>query len=98
MKFRIQLTTSAIGDLKWFDKYERVLILDVMERQLCNEPEMETSHRKCLRKNVLSTWELRIERYRIFYNVSEEYALVEVLAVGYKEHNKLFIRGKEIEL
>jgi mRNA-degrading endonuclease RelE of RelBE toxin-antitoxin system len=33
--------------------------------------------------------------YRIFYDVEEEHATVYVKAIGRKEHNRLFIRGKE---
>lgn len=33
--------------------------------------------------------------YRIFYDVAEEHATVYVKAIGWKEHNRLFIRGKE---
>jgi len=38
---------------------------------------------------------LRVGTYRIFYDVEEERATVRVKAIGWKEHNRLFIRGKE---
>ena len=47
--------------------------------------------------NPVSPWELRIDRFRVFYSI-EEGNEVKVIAVGHKEHNVLFIRGKKIEL
>lgn len=57
-----------------------------------------TWNRKPLRPNDISTWELRIGQRRVFYDVDTEDNVVTVKAVGWKEHNKLFIRGKEFEL
>jgi len=51
-----------------------------------------------LRPNDLSAWELRVDRCRVFYDVSAEEATVTVKAVGWKEHNRLFIRGREFQL
>jgi mRNA-degrading endonuclease RelE of RelBE toxin-antitoxin system len=98
MKFRIDIAQSAFDDLQCFKKYERVLILDTMDKQLRDEPAVETRNRKSLRENILSRWELRINKYRVFYNVNETVGVVDVTAVGYKEHGKLFIRGKEVKI
>lgn len=98
MKFHIELSKSALEDLQWFKKYERVLILDAIDRQLLYEPAVETRNRKSLLKNILSRWELRVDEYRVFYNVNETDGIVDVTAVGYKEHGKLFIRGKEVKI
>jgi len=98
MIFRIELAESALEDLRWFKKHERVLILDAIDRQLIHEPTIETRNRKGLRDNILSRWELRVDKYRVFYNVNEKEGIVDITAVGYKEHGKLFIRGKEVKL
>ena len=45
----------------------------------------------------IAPWELRVGNYRVFYELAAE-ACVKVVAVGYKEHNDLFIRGKAVEL
>ena len=42
-------------------------------------------------------WELRIDDYRIFYDI-EENEVVKVVAVGHKSHNDLLIRGAKVEL
>ena len=46
----------------------------------------------------LADWELRIRQHRVFYEVDEAAARVRIVAVGYKEHNKLFIGGEEFIL
>ncbi len=98
MKFHINISDGAIDDLKWFKKHERILILDETEKQLRDEPMTVTRNRKKLRDNILSRWELRIDNYRIFYNINEDNKTVDITAVGYKEHNQLFIRGKEVRI
>lgn len=98
MNFRIEVAESALKDIQWFKKHERVLILDKMEKQLRHQPAMITRNRKALRHNILSRWELRIGKYRVFYNVDQNAQLVIITAVGYKEHNKLLIQGKEVKI
>jgi mRNA-degrading endonuclease RelE of RelBE toxin-antitoxin system len=71
-----------------------VLIVDAIDDQLIYEPHLETRNRKLLESNPLGAWELRIGRYRVFYDVDTVARLVLVKAVGWKEHNILYIRGK----
>lgn len=96
--FELEFTESAIEDLRYFKKAQQNLILDSVEQQVSQEPLTVTKNRKQLRPNDISTWELRIDKYRVFYDVNIEEDLVIIKAVGWKEHNQLFIRGKEFEL
>jgi mRNA-degrading endonuclease RelE of RelBE toxin-antitoxin system len=96
--FVLDYTDSALEDLAYFRKYEQTLILDGVDRQLQHEPNKETRNRKVLDPNNLSQWELRIGVYRVFYDIISNARIVTIKAVGYKEHNKLFIRGKEYNL
>ena len=50
------------------------------------------------RDNPVARWELRIGKYRVFYEVYENTSTVAVGAVGFKVHNVLYIRGEEVEL
>lgn len=48
-----------------------------------------------------ATWELRFgpdNRFRVFYDIDMQTRRVNILAIGIKEREKLFIAGKEIEL
>ena len=93
--FHLEITESARDDLRFLQPFEQRRILDAIAQQLPNEPLTATRHRKPLRPNDLSAWELRVGKYRIFYDVEEESATVRVKAIGWKDHNRLFLRGKE---
>ncbi|MCI0457034.1 MAG: type II toxin-antitoxin system RelE/ParE family toxin [Gemmataceae bacterium] len=96
--FEVVFTTSAVADVRHLKKADQNVVLDAIEQQLTNEPLVETRNRKPLRPNDLSSWEVRVGFYRVFYDVDETNQKVTIKAVGWKEHNKLFIRGKEYQL
>ncbi len=97
MKFSVRLTDSAIEDLDYFRKNERQLISGGIALFLTHDAHVETRRRKPLRPNRLAPWELRIDDYRVFYAL-EGADEVKVVAVGHKEHNDLYIRGRKVEL
>ena len=98
MQFVLEFTESALGDLGFFRKYEQNIITEEIHVQLSYEPARETRNRKALEPNALADWELRIGDYRVFYDIDTAVPTVKVKAIGYKEHNRLFIRGKEYPL
>ncbi|HKI06649.1 MAG TPA: type II toxin-antitoxin system RelE/ParE family toxin [Thermoanaerobaculia bacterium] len=93
---RIEFTKDAIEDLRFLKKLEQRLVVDAIERQLSVSPEVETRNRKPLRPNEVSMWELRVNAFRVFYDIED--GVVRIKAVGRKEHNRLVIRGKEFLL
>ena len=97
-KHQFDYTQSALEDLTFLKPYAHRLVLDAVDQQLVYEPTVETRNRKQLEDNPLATWELHIGIYRIFYDVDTEHQAIAIIAVGYKEHNKLYIRGKEYKL
>jgi mRNA-degrading endonuclease RelE of RelBE toxin-antitoxin system len=68
----IEYTEEALKDLEYFRKPEQQLILDEVDQQLTHKPTTETNNRKRLRPNQVAEWELRIGKYRVFYDVLEE--------------------------
>ncbi len=96
--FEIQVSRDAVEDLKVFKKFEQTIILDAIPQQLDSERLIETRNRKPLRPNELSQWELRVDRFRIFYDVDSENCIVLIKAIGWKDHNVLWIRDKEYML
>ncbi|MBM3302054.1 MAG: type II toxin-antitoxin system RelE/ParE family toxin, partial [Deltaproteobacteria bacterium] len=82
----------------YFSAYEQKLILDEIKGQLADEPTVQTRNRKELRDNPVARWELRIGKYRAFYEVDVDTATVAIGAVGFKAHNILYIRGEEVAL
>ncbi len=69
-----------------------------IEKQLQHQPVAETRNRKRLHPNDLAEWELRLGRYRIFYNVNHAELRVKIEAVGYKRGSVLIVHGEEYEL
>jgi len=53
-----------------------------------------------LHSNELSDWELRVQKFRVFYDVviEDERQIARIKAVGHKEHNLLFIGKREVKL
>lgn len=93
--YEIEFTTAALEDLTVLKKFEQQTIIDEIETQLQYEPEAVTRHRKKLRPNNVANWELRIGKFRVFYNVDVEQRNVSIEAVGFKVGNVLFIRRKQ---
>lgn len=96
--FTIDLTPSALEDLRWFQKHEQKMILDGINRQLRYEPTVATRNRKPLRPNGTAAWELRIEQFRVFYDVDQQVRIIEIQRVGEKRGSAFFFRGREEDL
>lgn len=96
--YAIDLTPQAIEDLRWFKKHEQKVILDGINAQLRYEPTVVTRNRKPLRPNSTAAWELRIEQFRIFYDVDQQVRIVEIQHVGEKRGHTVFFRGRQEDL
>jgi len=96
--YRIEVTEEAKIDLSHYTAFERKLIVSQIREQLSEQPKVETKNRKSLRDNPISSWELRVGKFRVFYMVDEPGQVVVIVSVGHKDHNVLVIRGKEVQL
>lgn len=96
--YDIAFEPDAVEHLRAFSTRDRAIVLDQIEVQLTHQPDVETRHRKRLRRNPLAPWELWIGEMRVFYDVHVESASVRVIAVGRKEGNRLMIAGEEMAL
>jgi mRNA-degrading endonuclease RelE of RelBE toxin-antitoxin system len=96
--YEIRFTPEARDDLKSFRKFEQTEVIETIESQLTHEPTVETRNRKRLRPNDLAEWELRVGKFRVFYDVFEPVSIVKIEAIGYKEGSRLFIHGEEYKL
>ncbi len=79
------------------------LIRREIEANLPFEPDVESRNRKPLKRPIAfeAPWEIRFgpgNRFRLFYKVDRKRHCVNILAIGEKKGNRLFIGGKEIEL
>lgn len=100
MSYGIEFTPRAVNHIKGLRKFEQQIILDGIEQHLQYEPTNESRNKKQLEQNELSNWELRIGKYRVFYDVVIEVdrRSVKIKAVGYKEHNVLYVDNQQVEL
>ena len=97
-EFLIELTEEARSDLLSYAAFERKTLLAEIRTQLSHQPVAATKNRKSLRANPLAPWELRVGRFRVFYEADESSRIVTILAVGHKVRNLLFVRGEEVKL
>lgn len=96
--YDIEVTEEAKADLNYYTVAEQKIVVSETRGQLEDQPSTETRNRKKLRDNPIATWELRIGKFRIFYEVEGSTHLVTIIAVGHKEHNILYVRGKEVKI
>jgi mRNA-degrading endonuclease RelE of RelBE toxin-antitoxin system len=96
MKFQPTLSPSAAEDLDYFSAFEQRVIMAAINTFLMDDAHVETKRRKRLEQHPIAPWELKRGKYRIFYDIVN--TNVEILAIGYKDHNDLFIRGKKVAI
>jgi len=102
-KFELVFAPEILDHLDAMERRFQRLIQKTIDRQLTNTPERETRNRKPVEQPSPfgATWELRFgpdNRFRVFYEVDNDEHTVQVLAIGVKERNRLFIGGEEFEL
>ncbi len=101
-RFTIIFASETLAHLDVIKRKDHRLIRETVDKQLGFLPGKVTRNRKPLEQPAPfgATWELRFgpeNRFRVFYEVESNARVVQVLAVGTKERNKLFISGEEFE-
>ncbi|NJO39383.1 MAG: addiction module toxin RelE [Cyanobacteria bacterium CRU_2_1] len=96
--YEIEYTLQAVEDLKFFKKYEQKQILDGISIQLRYEPTVETRNRKRMRPNQIADWELRLGKFRIFYNIDEQVLIVEIQRIGEKRGSDFFFHDEQEDM
>ncbi len=90
MTYEIEITASAFNELESVKPFYRHRILDAIDQQLMNQPTVETRNRKPISgakpdfEHVPPLWQLRVERFRVFYDVNAGEGLVLIRAVREK--------------
>jgi mRNA-degrading endonuclease RelE of RelBE toxin-antitoxin system len=99
MSYHIEYSPDTEEHLREFSARDQRIILDTIDAQLRHQPTVKTKNRKPMRPNPLAPWELRIGKFRVYYDVVEHpEPVVSVRAIGTKEHNIVRIGGKVIQL
>jgi len=102
-QFTLAFAPETIDHLDTIERKYHNLIAKTIDEQLSFTPEQETRNRKLLERPTFfgATWELRFgmnNRFRVFYEVDLIEQVVQVLAIGEKEGNRLFIGGMEVQI
>lgn len=79
MAFRINLTPGAAEDLDYFDAYAQRIIMSAIRIYLMHAANVPTKRRKRLGSNPIAPWELKSDKYRIFYDIIDD--TVDILAI-----------------
>jgi len=98
MNFEISFLPDAQEHLARFSARDQTFLLDEIDRQLLYEPDRQTRNRKPLGPNELATWELRVGKFRVFYDIETAETMVAIIALGLKGRNRLLIGDKEYHL
>jgi len=93
LPYIIEYSPEAEEHLQRLTARQRKIVLDTVDRQLLNQPNVETKNRKPMRPNPVAPWELRIGALREYPE-----SKVVVAAVGVKERNRVRIGGEIIDL
>jgi mRNA-degrading endonuclease RelE of RelBE toxin-antitoxin system len=96
--FNILMSEDAERHLVALSTRDQRIVIDAIEDQLSHQPTVETRNRKSLRPNLLATLELRVQKYRVLYNVEETTVTVLVVAIAVKDRNRFVIDGEEYPL
>ncbi|MBR8829505.1 MAG: hypothetical protein DSM107014_16685 [Gomphosphaeria aponina SAG 52.96 = DSM 107014] len=100
--YSIEFSPEAEIHLRTLTARQQQIVLNAIVEQLTYQPTVETKNRKKMRSNPLASWELRVSKLRVYYDIEEaaeqSLLLVAIRAVGVKERNQVFIGGAEIEL
>ena len=99
MPYQVEYSPAAVEHLRGLNRRDQVAVIDAVERQLRLEPTIETRNRKRMRPNPIAPWEMRIGDLRVYYDVKDEReAVVQILAIGVKQRNRVRIGKEEVEL
>ena len=96
--FEVVFSPAAVRQFKQLAASARSLLKETIAKRLANQdPREEDRNRFRLRRfSPHADFELRVERWRVFYRVQGNLVIVEL--IGWKQGNSLFIEGKEFKL
>ena len=101
-RFTITYAPETLAHLDAIEQKHHRLIRRTIDEQLSFSPGNATRNRKPMElpTPLGAAWELRFgagNRFRVFYEFEASARVVNVLAIGSKERNRLWIGGEEFE-
>ena len=88
MTYAIDFETDALKELKTLRKADQVKIVAAIQQHLTHEPTRQSKSRiKRLRSGTQPTYRLRVDEYRVYYDVLAEAMLVIIYGIVDKEQS-----------
>lgn len=90
----IRFSEGVRDDLKGLKTYDQRIVVDATAKQLKHDPARQTKNQKLLHnltppfEAVPPIWELRVGRFRVFYDLDEAQKIVYVRAVREKRFHR----------
>jgi mRNA interferase RelE/StbE len=85
MRYEIDVVVDAKDDLRQLRSFDRQRIVEAIERHLAFEPRAESRSRiKRLQQPTWAEYRLRVDEYRVYYNVYDDRGIIEVLRILWK--------------
>jgi len=99
--YTLAFAAEVTKHLRAIDAKYHALIREKIDEQLRFEPTAETTNHKPLRQPAPfgAAWEIRFgpdNRFRVLYDIDQENRVVQILAIGEKQRERLFIGGEEV--
>lgn len=86
MPYQIEFAGAAKDDLRALRKSDRVKVLDRIETHLTYNPQLQSKSRiKVLRPGTFPPYRLRVDEFRVYYDVDEARQTVIVFGIVRKE-------------
>lgn len=96
--YRIEYAQKSESHLRLLTARQQSLIFHHVREQMSHQPTVETRNRKPMRPNPVAPWELRVREFRVYYQVQDNpERIVQVLAVGIKRRNQVWIGDRRVE-
>ncbi len=101
--YTLAFASEVTKHFRAIDEKYHALIREKIGEQLRFEPATETTNRKPLRQPAPfgATWEIRFgpdNRFRVLYDIDQEARVIQIMAIGEKQRERLFIGGEEVQL
>jgi mRNA interferase RelE/StbE len=86
--YAIEFESDALADLKALRKSDQVKVLQAIDIHLTHEPTKQSKSRiKRLRSGTQPPYRLRIDEFRLYYDVRVEASVVTIYGIVAKEHS-----------
>ena len=106
MKYAVVLSANARRHIRYLlrqgvmNRGEHQRLVNAIAARLTHQPAEAQGSVKMLRlpNHLNVAFELRVQPWRVLYNVDELTGIVRVESAGYKPRERLFIEGEEVVL